>query len=210
MRTLRASWFLGGITAAGLGTVWLVSVHPARATAPQQHIAAAVHASAKTVPRPQLPPMTLEPSAPLTIYIPRLGVHASVTAAGLTANGEMQAPAGKDGVTWLKSGYLPGTYGNAVMAGHSQHRNGAGTFYNLSNIQPNDSIEVTTTSRILTFSVREKISYPNDAAERSRIFGDSKQAHLNLITCEGQWDEHNRDFTNRLVVFSDFVSERSL
>ena len=56
---------------------------------------------------------------------------------------------------------------------------------------------------IATFVVREKRLYdPN--VDASDVFGSSDgKAHLNLVTCEGVWDEVTKSRSKRLVVFAD-------
>lgn len=53
------------------------------------------------------------------------------------------------------------------------------------------------------FIVRSLRRFDPDA-DTSDIFGsDDGEAHLNLITCEGVWDEEAQQYTGRLVVFAD-------
>jgi len=54
-----------------------------------------------------------------------------------------------------------------------------------------------------SFVVREIKRYDPDA-DASSVF-DSKdgKSHLNLITCEGVWDDEIESYSKRLVIFTD-------
>ncbi|MDB5161272.1 MAG: hypothetical protein JWO96_652, partial [Candidatus Saccharibacteria bacterium] len=40
----------------------------------------------------------------------------------------------------------------------------------------------------------------------SEVFNGGPGAHLNLITCAGDWDAANHHYLSRLVVFTDMTS----
>ncbi len=52
------------------------------------------------------------------------------------------------------------------------------------------------------FVVTEIRRYNSEAAPRE-VFASSSGTHLNLITCEGEWDYQRNTYTERLVVFTD-------
>ncbi|MDP2664469.1 MAG: class F sortase, partial [bacterium] len=56
---------------------------------------------------------------------------------------------------------------------------------------------------VISFVVRESQRY-DPKADASDVFGSNDgKAHLNLVTCEGIWDEGAKSFSQRLVVFTD-------
>jgi len=57
--------------------------------------------------------------------------------------------------------------------------------------------------KTITFVVRE-IKIFDSSEDTSGIFSlDDGKAHLNLITCEGTWNNIQKTYSNRLVVFTD-------
>jgi hypothetical protein len=56
---------------------------------------------------------------------------------------------------------------------------------------------------VTTFVVRANRRY-SAGEEVPEVFStDDGESHLNLITCEGDWDEISRTYSKRLVVFAD-------
>ncbi len=145
------------------------------------------------------------PQIPARIIIPRIKVDAVVEAVGVTSEGAMDASKRRDVVSWFQLGARPGESGSSVMAGHYGLRNKVGSvFDNLHALRVGDVIIVEGASgSAVTFSVKESRRYSaNDDAES--VFGiHDGIARLNLITCEGAWDEGAQQYTKRLVVFTE-------
>jgi sortase A len=117
----------------------------------------------------------------------------------------MDVPKGPDNVGWFKLGIRPGEKGSAVIAGHSGWKNNIpAVFDNLHKLKKGDKIYFEDKNgKGTTFIVRELRSYyPTADAEDVFISSDGK-AHLNLITCEGIWNEVTKSRSERLVVFTD-------
>jgi LPXTG-site transpeptidase (sortase) family protein len=163
------------------------------------------HVQSKT-----FPPMSLVQEEPARIIIPKLAVQAVVERVGRTKDDEMQAPASKDTVGWFAGGYIPGSLGNAVMAGHSWHAQGRGVFWQLDRLRPGDQIRLETATQRQTFTVTKTHTYPARTTLVQDIFGPSDRARLNLITCVGKWNPQDKSYTDRLVVFTEFTREQPL
>lgn len=144
--------------------------------------------------------------SPVRISIPRLGVETNIEHVGRTASGNMAVPADFSEVGWFREGYLPGEVGNAVVAGHVDDAKGnAAIFYNLSRLEEGDSVLVEGEEGTLEFRVARKKLYPYTAEDTSEVFGKSDKPMLNLITCDGTWDQEKRTYSDRLVVFAELV-----
>jgi sortase A len=142
---------------------------------------------------------------PVRLKIPGINIDAAVEYVGLTPEGTMDVPKGPDDVAWFERGQRPGERGSAVMAGHYDLKNGeAGPFDNLRTLRPGDKVYVEDdTGEIISFVVRESRTY-DPKADASDVFGSHDgKAHLNLITCEGEWDTRAQQYSKRLVVFTD-------
>jgi sortase A len=144
---------------------------------------------------------------PLTLDIPSIHVHAKIEDVGLDRNDLMDVPNNTNDVAWYKLGPKPGQSGNAVIDGHVDTQTGApAVFAKLGKIKVGDMITVTETQTIMhTFKVMSIESLPTETFPTNRIFGDSTDAHLNLITCAGTWDTKTANYSKRLVVFSELI-----
>jgi LPXTG-site transpeptidase (sortase) family protein len=140
---------------------------------------------------------------PRRLSIPAIGVSAPVEFVGVTPSGEMHVPSTPVSVGWLRQGSVPGEKGSAVIAGHvnDMHGNDA-VFAKLQHIKKGDSIFIEDEAgKMTTFLVRESRLY--DAGHADEVFGTNDAAHLNLITCEGEWNTDTQSYAKRLVVFAD-------
>lgn len=53
-------------------------------------------------------------------------------------------------------------------------------------------------------AVREIRTYEKES-DTTEIFNSKEGAHLNLITCNGNWESSQATYDKRLVVFSDKI-----
>ncbi len=157
-------------------------------------------------PAPQAQEPLPAPAAPVRLTIPKLGVSAAIDPMGLTPAGDMDAPTGPHNVGWFKFGSHPGASGTAVIAGHyGPWKNGEkSVFDNLHTLGKGDAIYVEDARGATTaFVVRESQTYAPDQQVPSVFGADDGQAHLNLITCQGTWNDAGQTYSTRLVVFAD-------
>lgn len=142
---------------------------------------------------------------PTRLKIPRISVDAVVEYVGVTPEGRMDVPKGPDEVAWYKLGSRPGEIGSAVIAGHSGWKNfRPAVFDNLNKLKEGDKIYIEDEKgETITFVVREKRLYDPTADSTDVFISSDGKAHLNLITCEGVWDEVTKSRSKRLVVFTD-------
>jgi LPXTG-site transpeptidase (sortase) family protein len=143
---------------------------------------------------------------PIRLIIPGIQVNAAIEQVGITPEGAMAVPRNINNVGWYNPGPRPGERGGAVIAGHYDGENGAkGVFQNLHLLKIADKIYIEDSDGKMTlFIVKESRLY-NPDADASTVFGQSDGSHLNLITCEGTWDQAQKSYSKRLVVFADAV-----
>jgi LPXTG-site transpeptidase (sortase) family protein len=142
---------------------------------------------------------------PVRLKIPSINVDAAVEYVGLTQDGRVDVPKGPSGVAWFELGPIPGETGSAVVDGHSGWKNGVpAAFDNLYKMQIGDKIYVENQSGTeITFVTREIRSYDKNEAVSDVFNSNDAQAHLNLITCAGDWNAREKTHSKRLVVFAD-------
>jgi len=141
---------------------------------------------------------------PIRIKIPKIHVDAAVQYLGLTPEGAMDVPSNSIDVGWFKLGTRPGDLGSAVIAGHFDSQNGSpGVFAQLHKLKPEDElIVVDDKGASISYKVRESRTY-NPKDDVPGVFNQSDGMHLNLITCDGIWDNGQKSYSKRLVVFAD-------
>lgn len=147
---------------------------------------------------------------PVKLAIPSLELHnVIVEHVGLDAQKRMDVPADPLNVAWYEPGTTPGESGNAVIAGHFDLSNGApGVFANIGELEAGDTIEVfDETGKKLTFGVVDKQVFSDADFPISLVFGKHDTQRLNLITCSGEFDTVTKNYSHRLVVFTELVDE---
>lgn len=142
---------------------------------------------------------------PVRLLIPAINVNANIQYLGVNSKGEMEVPNNIVDVGWLKSGALPGEIGSAVIAGHlNGNNNELGVFANLDKLKEGDKLYIEDDKDNSTvFIVREKRIY--DSGYADEVFSANDKAYLNLITCDGVWDKTKKNYSKRLVIFTDII-----
>ena len=144
---------------------------------------------------------------PVRLKILAINVDSAIEYVGLAPDGTMDVPKERANVAWFSLGASPGESGSAVIAGHYGWENKKGSaFDNLYKLREGDKLYIEDDrGATISFVVRESRRY-DPKADASEVFGSSDdKSHLNLVTCEGVWDEHTNQYSKRLVVFTDRV-----
>jgi Sortase (surface protein transpeptidase) len=139
------------------------------------------------------------------LVIPSINTYSRLEEVGLTKDGDMGVPKGRENVAWYKGGPQPGEMGSAVIAGHYGWKDDEpAVFDNLHLLVAGDKIYVRREGgEVVTFVVREtRVYLPEEDATEVFVSNDGK-SHLNLITCGGEWDKFSQSRSFRLVVFTD-------
>lgn len=180
------------ITVIGLALLWYFVLSPSRSN---------LAPSAKNAAQPAQARVEL----PVRFKIPSINVNAAVEYVGLTPLMDMDAPKDPANVGWYSIGPRPGEVGSAVIDGHFGYRNNLpAVFDNLSKLPPGDKVYVEDkTGGVVIFVVRESRNYDPSSDATAVFRSNDGKAHLNLITCEGTWNESQKSYLTRLVVFTD-------
>ncbi|MFF5638403.1 class F sortase [Streptomyces sp. NPDC012825] len=144
-------------------------------------------------------------SAPVRLRIPEIGVDAPFTDLQIGPSGALEAPPADDTnlVGWHASGTSPGEQGTALIAGHLDTATAPAVFARLGELGAGDTFDVAradgTTAVFLVDSVES--FHKNDFPDR-RVYDDTPEALVRLITCAGAYDRTAKDYTENLVVFA--------
>jgi LPXTG-site transpeptidase (sortase) family protein len=150
------------------------------------------------------------PGLPVRLKIPGINVDSAIESVGLTSDGAVGIPKDPNNAAWYNVGPRPGEIGSAVITGHVNWYFGAtGVFADLHKVKPGDKITVLDDKgSIISFVVREIRNYDAAADAIDVFYTNDGKSHLNLITCEGVWNKIKRQYSERLVVFTDKETEQ--
>lgn len=139
---------------------------------------------------------------PVKIKIPALSINAAVQHLGLTPDGLMDIPTDHANAAWYQAGSRPGEIGNAVIAGHYGTANSV--FNDLGKLKEGDEI-ITESDKgeSISFTITRSEIYGAAADASEVFFSTDGLAHLNLITCTGNWDKITKSYPSRLIIFAD-------
>ncbi|MFE9939426.1 class F sortase [Streptomyces hirsutus] len=147
-------------------------------------------------------------SAPTRLRIPDIDVDAPFTDLAVAASGELEAPPPADTnlVGWFADGASPGERGASIIAGHVDTKTSAAVFARLSELEKGDRFEVKRADgRKAEFVVDHAESFAKNDFPDERVYADTDDAQVRLITCAGDYDRKAKDYTENLVVFAHLV-----
>jgi LPXTG-site transpeptidase (sortase) family protein len=139
------------------------------------------------------------------LLIPKIGVDAPFTDLSINAKGQLEAPPPNDTnlVGWHAQGASPGETGTAIIAGHVDTKTSAAVFARLRELEKGDVFRVERADgRKASFVVDDAETFDKDNFPSRRVYGDTGEAQVRLITCAGDYDRTAKDYTANLVVFA--------
>ncbi|MFJ8588378.1 class F sortase [Streptomyces sp. NPDC093595] len=152
---------------------------------------------------------SLPRSAPTRLLIPSIDVDAPFTELTIGSSGRLNAPPPDDTnlVGWFAGGASPGERGTAIVAGHLDTTTSPAVFADLSSLSEGDTVSVVrkdgTTAQ---FVVDDVENFPQDDFPDDRVYADTPDAQLRLITCGGSYDRSKKRYTENTVVFAHLKS----
>lgn len=204
---------------AGLGMLLIYnSIAPsvddkAPAAAPAPAAPAPASSPAAAVPRQAAPSLATAPalsrSVPTRLKIPAIAVDAPFTPLSIGASGRLDAPPPNDKnlVGWFKGGVTPGERGASIVAGHVDTQTGPAVFLQLRFLRPGATVDITRTDgTVASFKVDTVETFSKAKFPDKRVYADTPDAQLRLITCGGEYDKKAKDYEDNVVVFAHLDS----
>ncbi|MEU8793429.1 class F sortase [Streptomyces sp. NPDC048643] len=170
----------------------------AAAPAASSSASSAAHPSGTYLPRAE----------PTRLLIPKIEVDAPFTELTIDDSGRLEPPPADDVnlVGWYAKGVSPGERGAAIIAGHVDTKTSAAVFAGLSDLKKGDKFSVKRSDgRTATFAVDSSDTFEKDDFPDERVYADTPDAQVRLITCAGNYDRSAKDYTENLVVFAHLV-----
>jgi hypothetical protein len=142
---------------------------------------------------------------PVAVQAPDAGIDTSLVPVGLQPDGAMELPDPGTGA-WYHLGPRPGEPGPAVILGHVDSVNGPDVFYGLSLLEAGDVVYVDDASNVRRAFVVEDVEVVRkDALPYQRIWPDSDEPLLRLITCGGEYDRASGGYQHNVVVYASMA-----
>ncbi|MEV4442697.1 class F sortase [Streptomyces sp. NPDC049577] len=154
-----------------------------------------------------LPPAhePLPGAVPQKITIKTLAVEAPIEGHGLDALGGVEPPPYErpNTVAWYQSGPQPGSSGAAILVGHVDTEKTPAVFYELPRMKRGDKIVIDRTDGTTAeFTVEDVAVVAKDHFDDQKVYGarDENRAELRLITCGGNYNRAQHEYTANVVV----------
>ncbi len=149
-------------------------------------------------------------STPTELSIPSLGVKSDLLDLGLAADDSVEVPPlSRDSKAgWYRYSPTPGQLGPAVILGHvDSAKYGPGVFFKLGALKPGSLVNVTRAdSTVAVFRVDRVVAYPKNNFPTVKVYGNTANAALRLITCGGKFDFKAHNYLSNIVAYASLVS----
>jgi hypothetical protein len=164
-----------------------------------------------SVERPVVEQSTTEPPAttaastaePIAVHAPAANIDTSLIPVGLQDDGAMELPDPGTGA-WYDLGPRPGEPGAAVLVGHVDSVDGPDVFFGLGTLTAGDVVYVDDDAGARhTFTVTEVELVNKEALPYERIWTDTDEPVLRLITCGGHYDRAAGGYQDNVVVYAE-------
>lgn len=160
---------------------------------------------------PAIPPAKDAKARPTRIRIPDIKVNAPIGSVSVDLQGVLGTPPlSKPNLTgWYRFSPVPGEAGPAVINGHVNTRKGAAVFNRLSELSKGDKIYVyRSDGKITRFTVSGIEQVSKSAFPTSRVYGNTSDAQLRLITCGGVYNKADHSYSDNIVVYATLSKKK--
>jgi LPXTG-site transpeptidase (sortase) family protein len=144
-------------------------------------------------------------STPLKVTIPKIKAESSLIPLGLEPDGTLQVPPVSTPMQagWYREGPTPGETGPAVIAGHVDGMKRPGIFFRLRELSVGDVVLVERSDRTTAkFTVSDKQQVSKSRFPTERVYGDTAEPELRLITCGGAFDRSGHNYLDNIIVYA--------
>ncbi|MZD08702.1 class F sortase [Streptomyces sp. SID5785] len=150
-------------------------------------------------------PAATNPGKPTRVAIDAIGVHSRLLPLGLNADGTVEVPPARQGMTagWYTGSAVPGARGPAVLIGHNSTRYGRAVFHDLRLLREGADIAVADSrGRTRHFTVTATETVSKQTFPTRKVYGATDGPALRLVTCDGDFDAQGHPVDN-LIVYAE-------
>ena len=143
---------------------------------------------------------------PVHIAIPAIDVSARILPLDLNPDHTLEVPANLADTGWFTEGPEPGERGATVVVGHVASLSGPGVFYRLRDLHPGDVIRIRLRDgEVVSYRARSAIVVPKTSFPTKRVYAQTPQPTLRLITCSGTLDASTGQHPDNRIVFASLI-----
>lgn len=182
-----------------------VPLTPARLDAPPPLAAVPV------VPAIPKPKVKTAKARPTRIKIPKIKVNAPIGAVTVSKKGVLGTPplSKPNRTGWYKHSPVPGETGPAIINGHVTTRSGPAVFDRLRELAKGDHIYVyRSDGKVTRFTVSGIEQASKNAFPTKRVYGNTSNAQIRLITCGGVYNKTTHHYTDNIVVYATLSKKK--
>jgi sortase (surface protein transpeptidase) len=139
--------------------------------------------------------------------VPAIGVATGpLLALAIDAAGALEVPPDAATAGWFTLGPTPGVRGPAVIAAHVDYAGTPGVFHRLHDLAPGDQVTVTRADGTeAVFDTYRVDRYAKSEFPTERVYGDTDEPELRLITCGGAFDTRSGQYRDNVVAYARLV-----
>lgn len=163
------------------------------------------------IPPPKTTTTTKKKPRPVRIKIPKIKVNAPIGSVTVDLKGNLTTPPlSRPNLTgWYRFSPLPGELGPSIINGHVSTRKGAAVFQRLRELAKGDHIYVYRSDKKVTrFTVSGVEQVSKSTFPTKRVYGNTSDAQLRLITCGGVYNKQAHSYTDNIIVYATLSKKK--
>jgi LPXTG-site transpeptidase (sortase) family protein len=148
---------------------------------------------------------------PARIKIPKIKVNAPIGSVSVDLKGNLGVPplSKPNRTGWYRFSPVPGQAGPAIINGHVSTRKGPAVFDRLRELVKGDHIYVyRSDGKVARFTVSGIEQVSKSAFPTSRVYGNTNDSQLRLITCGGVYNKQAHSYTDNIVVYATLSKKK--
>jgi len=148
---------------------------------------------------------------PTRIKIPKIKVNAPIGQVSVDIKGNLGVPplSKPNRTGWYRFSPVPGEAGPAIINGHVSTRKGPAVFDRLRELAKGDQIYVyRSDGKVTRFTVSGIEQVSKSSFPTSRVYGNTDDSQLRLITCGGVFNSQAHSYTDNIVVYATLSKKK--
>ncbi|MFI7705663.1 class F sortase [Nonomuraea sp. NPDC049480] len=148
---------------------------------------------------------------PTRIKIPKIKVNSTIGSVTVDLKGNLGVPplSRPNRTGWYRFSPVPGEAGPAIINGHVSTRKGPAVFDRLRELAKGDHIYVyRSDGKVTRFTVSGIEQVSKSTFPTSRVYGNTNDSQLRLITCGGVYNKQAHSYTDNIIVYATLSKKK--